>query len=660
MSTDERLTANTETPEPARDSPPSGSAFENALAKMGPSIAGDPRARAALRIGVMGHRSLDPASARAIEKTAATIFRSIRAAALASLSTSAGKALFRPDFDFAVISPLAEGADRLLARAGMSEGCILGAILPFPAPDYEQTFDLGDREGAKKEFRSLLDLAELPSGFGILTLDGEPAAAGRDDAFAECARTINRWSDIAVSILSGEQWNSQTGSGVRDAIELGIPSVVLDPATPSEFSLWVDGERVPSADANARLAATVAQILAPDYVETSLPLFKRYIDEAVHYDPARDPGGIGARNPFAVELQAPAWARWCMGFNERLLRLGAAKRRQKQEVTKLDFEAKDVRPIASLLLRHYRADAIANGYAELHRSAQVAVVALGVLAMALAAVNVFGVLSDSPLMIGLAFLEFVTIGIAGGMVYLGRQKQWLDRWLDARLLAEVFRYSQFLLLVGRPTPFLNERISTPTFDGSHAWTREHAMRALRAQRLDVPGRGRLIEDSAVKEIRSYLVTQCIDDQINYHRKTAETRRGFGQRLRSIGAAALVLTFLIVAAKIADILIEEYMKQGKPPDYHIGLPMLLLRQTLDFFAIVTPAVAAALLALRAFGEHDVIAKRSAIVAQNLRAERERVVRAQTLRTLGEDMLRVARLLLSEVDGWFEVFADKRLE
>jgi hypothetical protein len=625
--------------------------LDRALAELAPLVATDPRVPATLRIGVMGHRVIDAATAPLVEQSAASIFAAIFAAAREALSLPAAAEQFSPGLDLVVISPLAEGADRLLARAGLAQGCILGAILPFPAPEYEQTFDLGDRAAAKAEFRQLLDHAELPAGFGILTLDGDPSPSGRADAFTDCARCLNSWSDVVISIVERDRWNSQSGDGARNAVDLGIPTIVLDPHTPGNFTLWIDGDRVSPDDTGTGVARTGSQLLAPDDGMGVRTLLKRYADEKVRCMPTQNAPSGGA-NPYQVTVRAPPWARWCIGFNRWLMRFGGKRHEGKKEAADLHAGPHGAALIAGLLLRHSRADAIANAYAELHRSAQVAVAALGLLAVALAAVNVFDV-TRLPRIAGvMTVLELVCVALAGAMIQISHRGQWLDRWLDSRLLAEVYRYTQFLLLAGRPTPYLAERVSPQNLDDNHSWTREHAQRVLRSQRLFVPGRGRVVEKNAVDAIKRFLVAKCIEDQIGYHRWTGESRRRFSRRLRTLGNLALGMTFLVVLAKLVLICVVGAMRL--PPAGGLG------ERALNFLAIVAPAVAAALLALRAFGEHDVVAKRSTVVAEKLQIERERMKQARTLRALSDDMLRVARLLLSEVDGWFEVFADKRLE
>ena len=49
-----------------------------------------------------------------------------------------------------------------------------------------------------------------------------------------CADTMIRKSDIVLAILSADRWDSQTGQSARDAVALGLPLLVIDPALPGQ------------------------------------------------------------------------------------------------------------------------------------------------------------------------------------------------------------------------------------------------------------------------------------------------------------------------------------------------------------------------------------------------------------------------------------------
>ena len=98
-----------------------------------------------LTIGVTGHRLIAGSSTAAIEAAVASIFANVRAKA--------------PHAPLLLLSGLAEGADRLVARLAVERfGAELVAVLPRAAEDYRRDFATAD---SKAEFDRLLAAARL-------------------------------------------------------------------------------------------------------------------------------------------------------------------------------------------------------------------------------------------------------------------------------------------------------------------------------------------------------------------------------------------------------------------------------------------------------------------------------------------------------------------
>ena len=103
-----------------------------------------------------------------------------------------------PAATFSVMSSLAEGADRLIARAAMNRlGARLYVPLPLPFEVYVQDFGDSstlDHEASIAEFDELLGRAdryfELPLEFGTRVELAEATEAGADRA---CAAVRARW-----------------------------------------------------------------------------------------------------------------------------------------------------------------------------------------------------------------------------------------------------------------------------------------------------------------------------------------------------------------------------------------------------------------------------------------------------------------------------------
>lgn len=642
--------------------------LQRIIAELAPGIARDPRVRPTIRIGAIGHRAISEAVQIQVSTTVSNVLRTIREAAVASLQHPGVREQFAHGLDLVIVSPLAEGADRIIARAGIGEGYVVGAILPFPLSDYEATFDC-KTDSVIAEFLRLLGAAELPGGFGILVLDGDAAPEHRDAAFMACANAVTRWSDILVAIFSEEHWTSHSALSAREAMEQGVPVVQIDPSRPDVFVLWIRGVRTDEREAGMDLGRYIRTLLAPSNLaaaeETARapgsalsPGFRAYLDERVRCDLATR-CDLESQGPYETGSVGPFWVGWCAGLNRwiegRLLALldaiapagAAAAGAPEASVFGLPFDRPAMAQSADLFLRYQRADTLAGSYSELHRSAQIVIVLLGIATVVFALLNASNRVWSSVF----AGLEFGCLVLALAFAWIAHRQAWLDRWLNYRLLAEIFRYSRFLLLTGEPAPFVDLRGPYVHENLNRAWARDHVRHVLRAHRIAVPGRGCAAKIRALPLLREYFVSRCIDDQIAYHEATGPARSRFGEALKRLSLFCSIVTILCVGTKFA-------LALARLSGAYIAVPFVM--SGVNIAAVVAPAITGAVLALRAYGEHDVVAVRSAGIAANLRDVRLLVEQAHNLAGLGEATLRVVRLLLREVDGWIDLFADKHLE
>jgi hypothetical protein len=642
--------------------------FISLVGDLAPKIADDPRPRATIRVGAIGHRNIDGALHQQMIATVNEVLSLIRQSAHDALKQTCIREQFAAGLDLVVVSPLAEGADRLIARAGLEQKYLLGAILPFAVPDYEVTFDLGDRAKAIADFRALLEAAALPNGYGVLVLDGDATAGPpRDAAYLDCAKAVSRWSDILLAILSEDRMSSQTGHSVQEAVDMGVPVVLIDPQRPESFTLRFHAEGPSSPEPAQRLGEFIVSMLTPTTKpapDGEKPTRHRsafglaaYRSERVYCDAGRTCDFEYSR-PYRVKTAAPAWARWCSGLNhwiekriERLLTDLVPARRGGPFLWDLPFDRDTAAPIVELYLRYHRADIVANAYAELQRSVQIVVALLSVATVTFAAIATQAAGFSSVVFAG---LELASLVLALSLVWLSHRQAWHDRWLDCRLLAEIFRYSKFLLLTGHSSPFSDLRGSLAARDGKRTWTRDHAEDVLRAHCLSVPGRGAKAEPGAARLIGEYLAVQCVDDQALYHRKTGNLRLKYGEALKTLGVTVSIVTVVLVGAVFGlELLLANHLVPAAPA-------FEPWRMAGEVLVIVLPALTAGLLALRAFGEHDVIGARSLGMTKALEKDGPLVRGAAGLAPLGDHMLRIARMLLRDVDGWRELFSGKHLE
>lgn len=174
-----------------------------------------------LTIGVTGHRreALPPQfgdlgrKCDDVLRLAAEVAASIRAEEAEWFSTAPTK--------LALLSPLADGADQIVAEAAVDLGFELHAILPLGREQYRATLkDTDDRA----RFDALVDRAGR-----VLELQGDPAA--ETDAYVMGARATVAHSDLLIALWDGEPPRGRGGTAavVEMAIRRGIAVVHVDP-----------------------------------------------------------------------------------------------------------------------------------------------------------------------------------------------------------------------------------------------------------------------------------------------------------------------------------------------------------------------------------------------------------------------------------------------
>ena len=155
-----------------------------------------------VRVGVTGHRRIDdPEGVSAAVRDALGRVRERFAGAEATRLEA--------------VSPLAEGADRIVARAVLAEaGATLTVPLPFPAGDYATDFAA---PASKAEFEELLARAAR--------VEVMPATATRDEGYERAGRWVVKHSDVLLALWDGaaSRGRGDTAEIVAYARDRGLP-----------------------------------------------------------------------------------------------------------------------------------------------------------------------------------------------------------------------------------------------------------------------------------------------------------------------------------------------------------------------------------------------------------------------------------------------------
>jgi hypothetical protein len=146
----------------------------------------------------------------------------------------------------AMVSSLAEGSDRIAAKAALARGMPLDVVLPFARETYEQSF--GD-EASRAEFSTLIRQARACL---ILPLAAEARVPSKEDlarAYESAGLALLAQADILLAVWDGETARGRGGTGdiVDQAARRGTPIVVIDPIDGAARLLWGGGSFAPPA-----------------------------------------------------------------------------------------------------------------------------------------------------------------------------------------------------------------------------------------------------------------------------------------------------------------------------------------------------------------------------------------------------------------------------
>ena len=334
-----------------------------------------------LRIGVFGHRDISPdhpGLKQAIDDvlTAITWAKS----SIRVKSTHVG---------LVVVSSLAEGADRILARAVLArEGARLEIVLPLGREDYNDDFTSPE---SRDDFADLMSEA---------TVDVIGPAESRSKAYEAAGHAVVDRSDIVVAVWDGEPARGRGGTADIYAYAVQRKKPV--------FWIRVSSDSAVLAERPSGLSAS--SVLPPE----SLKRLDRYNGEVL-------PASIFTKTPPLIHLEA--------------------------------IENDMIASTAALLEQHVgryfvRSDALAGRFQRRWFWVTRLLYTLAALAVAIVAVQIL----FEPRHERYAWFEFGTLVCVTILVLLARLARWHDRWISARYLAEQIRSLLFLGLVGIDSP----------------------------------------------------------------------------------------------------------------------------------------------------------------------------------------------------------------
>jgi len=620
-----------------------------------------PRARLTFRVGIVGHRPNRLPTEEQDLASLSTVVRAIlsetRAAVLRAAAEAPELSLYAPQAPvLRAVSPLAEGADRLLAENAIELGYELCCPMPFAQNEFENDFRLPAALEADSlaRFRSLLQRAKEGAGLTTFELDGERARA--EEAYGAAGRVVLNQSDLLVAIWDG---GKPAGGGgtvhtLSEALQHRVPVIWIDALAPHAWQLMEESdlERLNSDTRASSPAASLAQSRS-----TLAAAIRQIVDEELKL-PRSSIGEKSATSSHAYEYFTEAKPRRNRAWLWKFFRdaVGTGKLRL-PHIAVADFEAAggDEWAVAqgltsAALWPHFAwSDKLADLYADKYRSGYLASYLLSALAVFLALLPLAARRSSGEAAVYVA-VEFLVLSAILVLLMLGRKNHWHDRWMEYRLLAELIRQLRFLIPLGGVRPLLRVPAHLAVYgDPTQTWMYWH----VRAIARDAGLPEAKIARNYIADYLEFLGAAAgsrTSGQWKFHLLNESRSNAIARRLYAASFGLFIVTWLGIALHF--VLLQVFAREF----YWLVLTSATL-----------PALGAALAGINNQGEFRRIAKRSAAMASGFEkfAARIAALRARAAEGVSPPKLpeliplasKIAEVMVEEVVDWRAVFIDE---
>ncbi|HXC55415.1 MAG TPA: hypothetical protein VNU97_08980 [Rhizomicrobium sp.] len=557
-----------------------------------------PRPKAFLRVGVTGHRpgpKLSPEQASRVRRTVDAILADIAGLTREVVARDAWAfASRRPELS--IVSALAEGADRIVAEAGLAADFRLDAILPFARADYRGDFE---SEPSRLAYDDLL----AKSG-AVFELDGRREAVGRAYEAAGLLMLAN--ADIVIAI-----WDQMPADGiggtaliVEQAMAADVPVIVVDPTRPAEPSiLWRADSALPTAregiEAVARrpLAGALSPVMEiivgpPKDPHERGPLQALFRETAHRWN-------IALSYPLMLFLLGVRRLRWSdLHAPPQPDDSGVRWRRYLQG----HLDEASLQPVDTDTLYHAYSfvDHLSTRYAQIYRSAYVFNYIAGAAAVLLASIGLIYPSPDPMAALNFkALMVAIEIGLISSILVtlnLGTRRQWHRRWLQYRRLTETLRHLRMLSPTGAAA-----RLDRPSDRAGRAygWVSWYA----RAIEREIPVPNVAMTPAYLAAVRDAVSQAELKTQVGWNRHNAEAMEKAGERLHLAGTLLFWATLAICVSFLAIYFLDIREAEG-------------LRELTVFLTALFPAIGAALSAIRSQADFETVARRSHETARDL--------------------------------------------
>lgn len=515
-----------------------------------------------------------------------------------------------------VVSPLAKGADRIVARAVLDREPSpldpqqmpprLEVVLPMPVDEYRR--DFRDPEDLQ-EFEELYGRADWTNADdALLTTDVAPGEL-RNAAYRMAGHEVTNRCDLLIAVWDGRPPAGGGGTGeiVPYAVRQGRPVLWINSLRPEEAPVLLTSAKTarpwPVLGENDPMTGVFIDEFPQRAKGLSLGFHRL---AAFQRDTALDPGEYAAKlNDYAVWFQ------------------------------KLDRDhglspAATVAVVEKLMPHLARANLLANRYQYLYLGAVTRIYALALAAITVAvAQQVFW-----PERHAIVVLEVLALVAAWSLLRVNRREQWQEKYHNDRYLAEWLRRAQFTVLLP-PAGFVPTAGQLSLYHGPETWFVQALGRIITATGRDIHGAAPASPGDSLQGLKSALIDGWIGLQAAWHTDKAhreDHHARWGRRL----------TFWLFVATLTMAVVHwlfGHALHGTPG------------QIVTLLAIVLPACAAAMHSIERVRDHDRTAARSRQMAKLLDRLADRLRAAENMDELREAAREIDEALAEEVEEWW---------
>jgi hypothetical protein len=212
------------------------------------------------------------------------------------------------------------------------------------------------------------------------------------------------------------------------------------------------------------------------------------------------------------------------------------------------------------------------------------------------------------------------------VLWIGKRRLWHEKWIDYRFLAERLRSALFLVVAGIEAAILKPPRHLSLSYSPKDWIVAAFSSVWRLKPLITPVL------PPFEKVKQFLVEAWLEDQLSYHEKN---RRRTYTRHQAITFATYILFGLTIVAAVIHIV--------NPGGHDTG-------NVFTFLAVIFPAVAASLSALKTHRDYFRVSVRSNEMTRHLTELKDRLSRAVNRDEFLDIVKETEDTMLHENEDW----------